>query len=96
MTILLVITGIYGYYKINGKKYNDKTCIFLTYSSFFSPFFIFLLSQLSTEENIRKNIIINVFVNFTTVLFSGICIYILKSLQGKMKKGLLFEKIDIV
>ncbi len=96
MSILLIFTGLYGYYKMNEKKYDDKTCIFLTYSSFFSPVLNFLFSRFSNEENIRKNIIINIFMNSITIIFAGICICILKSLQGKMKKGLLFEKNNIV
>ena len=96
MAILLIVTGLYGYYKINEKIYDDKSCIILTYSSFISPFLNCIFSRFSTEENVRKNIIIGVFVNIITAIFSGICIYILNSLQGKNKKGLLFEKINIV
>ena len=34
--ILLIFTGIYGYFKINKKIYDDRICMNLTYASFFS------------------------------------------------------------
>ena len=95
--LLLIYTGIYGYFKINKKIYNDKMCINLTFASFFSPFLSFFFSRISSDENIRKNIVMSVFINLITICFSGICAYILKELNNKNnKKGLLFQKVAIV
>ncbi len=95
MSVILIITGLYGFYRINQKVFDDKICICLTYLSFISPFLSFIFARISSEEDIRKNIIMSVLVNIITALFSGICIYILRQLQGKSQKELLFEKINI-
>ena len=92
MATLLIITGLYGYNLINNKKYHDKICIFLTYLYFITPFISFILSRLSSEERVRKNIIISIFINIIILFFSGACLYILKKLQKKNKRGLLFDK----
>ena len=97
MATLLIITGIYGYYLINTKIYDDKLCIILTYLCFISPFISFIFSRISSQENVRKNIIMSIFINITIVFLSGICIYILNKLAKKNNKnGLLFEKVNIV
>ena len=96
MSIILIVTGLYGYYRINEKVYDDKICIFLTYISFFSPFLSFILARISPEERVRKNIFMSVFVNIIIACFSGICIFIVRRLKGKREKDPLFEKINIV
>ena len=96
LSFLLIITGLYGYYKINAKIYDDNICIFLTYSCIIAPFLNFIFSLISSEENVRKNIM-NILINFITIIFAGICAYILNELKNKKNKnGLLFEKINIV
>ena len=96
LSALLIITGLYGYYKINEKIYDDKNCVILTYCCIILPFLNFVVSLISSEENVRKNII-NIIINLITMIFAGICAYILKELKNKKnKKGLLFEKINIV
>jgi len=97
LSVLLIITGIYGYNKINKKIYEDAICIVLTFSSCVSPFINFIFSRISFEENIRKNIILTILINLFPICFSGLCVYILKELQNKKnKKGLLFEKMNLV
>ena len=97
LSILLILTGIYGYNKINKKIYDDAICIFLTYSSCISPFINFIFSRISSEENVKKNIILTILINLFPICFSGLCLYILKELQSKKnKKGLLFEKMNLV
>ena len=97
LSVLLIITGIYGYNKINKKIYEDAICIVLTYSSCVSPFINFIFSRISSEENVRKNIILTILINLFPICFSGLCVYILKELQNKKnKKGLLFEKMNLV
>ena len=97
MATLLIITGIYGYYLINKKIYDDKLCIILTYLCFISPFISFIFSRISSQENVRKNIIMSIFINIVIIFFAGICIYILNKLAKKNNKnGLLFEKVNII
>lgn len=97
LSILLIITGIYGYNKINKKRYDDAICIFLTYSSFVSPFINFIFSRISNEDNVRKNIILTFLINLFPICFSGLCVYILNELQvRKNKRGLLFEKMNLL
>ena len=97
MSILLILTGLYGYNKINKKIYDDKICFILTFSCIISTFINFILSRLSAQENVRNNIIMSVFINLITLFFSGACAYILYELQKKKNKsGLLFEKINAV
>ena len=94
--ILLIFTGIYGYFKINKKIYDDRICMNLTYASFFSPFLSLIFSRISSDENIRNNIVMSIFINLITICFSGICSYILRELNNKNnKKGLIFEKVTI-
>ncbi len=96
LSILLMYTGIYGYFKINKKIYDDKRCINLTYASFFTPFLSFIFSRISSDENVRKNIVMSIFINLITICFSGICGYILRELNNiNNNKGLLFEKVNI-
>ena len=96
LSILLLITGIYGYYKINEKIYNDKKCIILTYFCIISPIMNLIFALISSEEYVRKNIIYTI-INVITMIFAGICAYFLKELKNKKNKnGLLFEKINIV
>ena len=97
MATLLIITGIYGYYLINKKIYDDKLCIILTYLCFISPFISFIFSRISSQENVRKNIIMSIFINIVIIFFAGICIYILNKLAKKnYKNGLLFERVNII
>lgn len=97
MAVLLIITGIYGYYLINKKIYDDKLCVILTYLCFITPFISFIFARISSQENERKNIIMGCIINIIIVFFSGICIYILNKLaQKNNKNGLLFEKVNIV
>ncbi len=96
MAIILIVTGIYGYYKVDEKIYDDKICIYLTYSSLISTILSFIFSRLSSEETVRNNIIMSVLFNLITACLSGICLYIITSLQGKDQKEQKFEKINIV
>lgn len=97
LSVLLIITGIYGYNKINKKIYDDAICLVLSYSSCASPFINFIFSRISSEDNVRKNIILTILINLFPICFSGLCVYILKELQTKKnKKGLLFEKMNLV
>ena len=97
LSALLIITGIYGYNKINKKIYDDAICIFLTYSSCLSPFINFIFSRFTSHENVRKNIILTILINLLPICFSGLCAYILRELKAKKnKKGLLFEKMNLV
>ena len=97
MAALLIITGMYGYYLIEKKIYDDKLCIILTYLCLICPFVSFIFARISSQENVRKNIIMSIFINITIVFLSGICIYILNKLAKKNNKnGLLFEKVNIV
>ena len=92
---LLIFTGLYGYSKINKKIYYDKICIILTYICFIMPFFSFIFSRISSEDYIRKNIVLSVIINLISAFLAGICAYILNELNKEDKKGLLFEKVDI-
>ena len=97
MAALLIITGIYGYYLINKKIYDDRLCIIFTYLCFISPFISFIFAGISSQENVRKNIIMNFFINIVIIFFAGICIYILNILAKKNNKNrLLFEKVNII
>ena len=97
MAALLIITGIYGYYMINKKIYDDKLCIILTYLCFITPFVSFFFARISSQENVRKNIIMSIISNIIIAFVSGICIYILNKLAEKNNKnGLLFEKVNIL
>ena len=97
MSILLISTGLYGYFLINKKIYNNKICKYMTCSSIIVPFISFILARISSDENIRKNILISICLNLITLFFASICFYILNELQKKNnKKGLLFEKMNIV
>ena len=97
LSILLIITGLYGYFKVNEKIYDDKLCITMTYFCVISPFLSLIFSMISLEENVRKNIIMNSIINIIAIILASICAYILKGLKNNKKKnGLLFEKISIV
>ena len=81
LSTLLMITGIYGYKKINENVYDDELCIWLTYACFFSPICNFALSRISSEDNVRNNIMMNYVVNFISCFFSFFCIIILKEAE---------------
>ena len=81
MALLLMITGLYGYKKVNKNIYDDKYCLIFTYLCFFAPIFGFSLSKLSSEDFIRKKLMVNNIINFISSLFSFICITIIKEIK---------------
>ena len=61
------------------------------------PFISFILARISSDENIRKNILMNICLNLISLFFTSICFYILYDLQKNIIiKGLFFAKINIV
>jgi len=81
LAALLMITGIYGYKKINENIYDDELCIWLTHACFLSPICSFALSRISSEDNVRNNIMMNYVINFISCFFSFFCIIILKEAE---------------
>lgn len=78
---LLIATGIFGYKKINENIYNDKACLILTQLSFISPMCSFALSRFSSEDNIKRNVMIDIIINLLSSFISFICIIILKEVK---------------
>ena len=78
---LLIITGIYGYKKINEGIYDDEICINLNNFCFISPICSFALSRVSSEDFIKKNVMMNFFINFISSFLSLFCIIILKEVE---------------
>ena len=91
LSALLIITGLYGYFKINNNIYDDKICIIFTYSCIISPILNLIFALISSEENVRKNIM-NIIINLITMIFAGTCAYILKELKNKKKKKDYYSK----
>lgn len=81
LSVILMITGIYGYKKICQSKYDDKICIKLTYLSLFAPIFSFSFSRIYLEDNTRKNIMMNIIINAISSFFSFFAITILKEFE---------------
>ena len=81
LAFLLMATGIFGYRKINENAYNDKFCFALTQLSFISPIFCFVLSRIPSEDNTKRNGIIDIIVNFISSIISFFCIIILKEVK---------------
>ena len=50
MATLLIITGIYGYYLINKKIYDDKLCIILTYLCYFSFYKFYFFKNIFSRK----------------------------------------------
>lgn len=81
MALLLMITGLYGYKKVNKNIYDDKYCLIFTYLSFFAPLLGFSLSKISSEDFIKKKLMVNNIINFISSLFSFFCITIIKEIK---------------
>ena len=57
------------------------------------PFISFILARISSDENIRKNILMNICLNLISLFFTSICFYILYDLQKKYNnKRIIFRK----
>ena len=55
----------------------------MTWSRIIVPFISFILARISSDENIRKNILMNICLNLISLFFTSICFYILYELQKK-------------
>ena len=81
LAFLLMVTGIFGYKKINENVYNNKVCLGLTQLSFISPIFSLVLSRISSENIINRNVIVDIIINFIISFISFLCIFILKEIK---------------
>ena len=81
LAFILMATGFFGYKKINENVYNDKICLGLTQLSFISPIFSFVLSRISSEDNVNRNTILDIIINLLSSFISFLCIMILKEVK---------------
>lgn len=81
LAIALIVTGLYGFKKVNSNIYDDEICINLTNISFILPICSFALSKLTSKRYVTKNFTMNVFINFISSIFALFCIIILKEAE---------------
>ena len=81
LALILMITGIYGFKKVNSNIYDDEICINLTNISFILPICSFALSKLTSRRYIAKNITMNIVINLISSIFALFCIIILKEAE---------------
>ena len=81
LALVLMITGIYGFKKVNSNIYDDEICINLTNISFILPICSFALSKLTSRRYIGKSITMNIVINLISSIFALLCIIILKEAE---------------
>ena len=81
LALVLMITGIYGFKKVNSNIYDDEICINLTNISFILPICSFALSKLASRRYIAKSTTMNIVINLISSIFSLFCIIILKEAE---------------
>lgn len=81
LSILLMITGIYGYIKIKNNIYNDRICIYLSFLCLVSPIISFILSRMTSNHILKTNFMMNIIINFISSLFSFFCIFMIKEIE---------------
>ena len=81
LALVLMITGIYGFKKVNSNVYDDEICINLTNISFILPICSFALSKLTSRKYIAKSITMNIVINLVSSIFALFCIIILKEAE---------------
>ena len=81
LALVLMITGIYGFKKVNSNVYDDEMCINLTNISFILPICSFALSKLTSRKYIAKSITMNIVINLVSSIFALFCIIILKEAE---------------
>jgi hypothetical protein len=81
LALVLMITGIYGFKKVNSNVYDDEICINLTNISFILPICSFALSKLASRRYIAKSTTMNIVINLISSIFSLFCIIILKEAE---------------
>lgn len=81
LAFVLMITGIYGFKKVNSNIYDDELCINLTNVSFILPICSFALSKLSSRRYVAKGITMNIFINFISSIFALFCLIVLKEAE---------------
>ena len=81
LSMLLIITGIYGYKKVKKNIYNDEFCMILTNLSSIAPIFSFALSLIYKDKFENCHIFINFIINFLSCFFAFCCIIMLKEVK---------------
>lgn len=76
-----MVTGIYGFKKVNSNIYDDEICINLTNISFILPICSFALSKLASRRYVAKSITMNIVINLISSIFALFCIIILKEAE---------------
>ena len=81
LSMLLIITGIYGYKKVKKNIYNDEFCMILTNLSSIAPIFSFALSLIYKDKFKSRHIFLNFLINFLSCFFAFSCIIMLKEVE---------------
>ena len=81
LALVLMVTGIYGFKKVNSNIYDDEICINLTNISFILPICSFALSKLASRRYVAKSITMNIVINLISSIFALFCIIILKEAE---------------
>lgn len=81
LALVLMITGIYGFKKVNLNIYDDEICINLTNISFILPICSFALSKLASRRFVARSTTMNIVINLVSSIFALFCIIILKEAE---------------
>ena len=87
LSILLIITGLYGYRKVKKNIYDDKFSLILTNLCIISPIFFLTLTRIYQEEYEKSHFILNFIINLISCFCSFSCIIILKEFERVKNSG---------